>query len=85
MQEIDLGGAGTVRVPTPAEALRILPRGAAQPDPGLSDPSPRDRRTTTRLTAYQNLHARWHNWADVVAASQVVADDLLKRVEGDLE
>lgn len=52
--------------------------------PRLSDPSPRDRGTTTQLAAYQNLHARWLSWADVVAASRVVADGLLKQVEGDL-
>lgn len=43
----------------------------------LSEPSPRDRRTTTQLSLDKNLAPRWHDWAVVGAACQELADMLL--------
>lgn len=50
----------------------------------LADPSPRDARVTSQLPAYKGLDPRWHDWGDVVAACQELADQLLAAVEADL-
>lgn len=86
MQEIDLGGAGTVRVPTPAEALRINAYLVVQRNQTRDCPTP-PCGTVARRPSWRHTRTstRWLSWADVVTASQVLADGLLKRVEGDLE
>lgn len=48
----------------------------------LSEPNPRDQRVTRQLAAYKGLEPRWHQWSDVVAACQRLADELLNSVEG---
>jgi hypothetical protein len=44
----------------------------------LADPAPRDPAVTGELPRYKGLEARWHDWADVVAACQ----DLSLRLSG---
>lgn len=51
----------------------------------LADPAPRDPRVTTELSAYKGLDPRWHDWASVRDACHVLADGLLRAVEGELE
>lgn len=46
----------------------------------LSEPNPRDQRVTSQLAAYKGLDPRWHQWSDVVAACQRLADELLNGV-----
>lgn len=47
----------------------------------LSAPSPRDSRATKQLPSYKRLDPAWHDWKDVVAACQALADATLVRVE----
>lgn len=47
----------------------------------LSEPSPHDTRVTRQLAAYKGLAARWHDWDDVVAAAQSLADGVVERLE----
>lgn len=47
----------------------------------LSDPAPRDSRTTHQLARYKNLDPRWHTWESVQVASQDIADALLQIVQ----
>jgi len=44
----------------------------------LSDPRPRDSATTSRLSEYKRLSARWHSWDDV---RSVLADVAVRMVE----
>jgi len=53
----------------PAEAKGVATQLARQ----LSDPRPRDARTTTQLDRYKGLDARWANWADVVGFCRQLA------------
>ncbi len=39
----------------------------------LADPQPRDTDVTRELPRYKGLDARWHEWADVVAACRALA------------
>jgi len=43
----------------------------------LSDPRPKDSRTTRQLHRYKNLDPRWQRWETVVAACQALADRML--------
>ena len=43
----------------------------------LSDPRPRDARTTTQLNRYKGLNARWANWADVVGFCKQLALEMV--------
>jgi hypothetical protein len=47
----------------------------------LSAPAPKDERVTRQLERYRRLDPRWHDWATVAAACQVLADALLRKVE----
>lgn len=47
----------------------------------LSEPSPRDSRTTRQLAAYKGLALRWHEWPAVVAAAQALADGIVEALE----
>lgn len=40
----------------------------------LSDPKPRDERTTTELDTYKGLDARWHDWNEVRRALRELAE-----------
>jgi hypothetical protein len=43
----------------------------------LSDPRPRDARTTGQLNRYKGLDARWANWADVVGFCKQLALEIV--------
>lgn len=43
----------------------------------LSQPQPKDVRTTTQLAAYKKLDPRWHEWSTVVDACVDLADRLV--------
>lgn len=47
----------------------------------LSEPTPRDTRTTRELHRYRGLDPRWHDWAAVTAACADIADGLVERLE----
>ncbi len=47
----------------------------------LSEPTPRDTRTTRQLPAYKGLSPRWPDWAAVVAATQRLADGVVEALE----
>lgn len=47
----------------------------------LSEPTPRDTRTTRQLPAYKGLSQRWPDWAAVVAATQRLADGVVEALE----
>lgn len=47
----------------------------------LSEPSPRDTRTTRQLAAYKGLSERWHSWDAVVAAAHDLADGVVDALE----
>lgn len=40
----------------------------------LSDPRPRDARTTTELSTYKGLEPRWHDWDEVRRTLRAVAE-----------
>ncbi|MGH3262934.1 MAG: hypothetical protein ACRDNS_13150, partial [Trebonia sp.] len=44
----------------------------------LSDPRPTDSATTSQLSRYKNLAARWQQWPEVRRACQAVADAMLR-------
>lgn len=39
----------------------------------LSDPQPKDSRTTKRLHQYKGLKPRWHSWQNVTYVLQQIA------------
>lgn len=43
----------------------------------LADPRPKDSRTTSRLSGYKGLAARWRNWSQVTAVCRRIADEML--------
>jgi hypothetical protein len=43
----------------------------------LSDPRPKDAKTTTELDRYKNLSARWQQWTEVRRVCQEIADAML--------
>ncbi len=47
----------------------------------LSQPRPKDSRTTTQLSTYKGLEKRWHDWSAVVGVCTELADRLLAVVE----
>lgn len=47
---------------------------AAQLVRQLGNPSPKDSRTTRRLTDYRSLDPRWHRWRDVVSVCHRLAE-----------
>ena len=44
----------------------------------LSDPRPKDSRTTTELSRYKNLDTRWQQWSEVRRLCQAVADAMVR-------
>jgi hypothetical protein len=43
----------------------------------LADPRPRDQRTTTELSTYKGLEARWHDWDEVRRTLRAVAEAVI--------
>lgn len=82
-----------------AEAARVLARmddyyadqnadGAAvttQVVRQLSNPSPKDSRTTRQLSAYKGLAARWHDWESTVAVCRSLAAAIVEGAEDEPE
>jgi hypothetical protein len=50
---------------------------AAQVAAQLADPRPKDSRTIARLSSYKGLASRWHDWGQVVAVCQQLAQAML--------
>ena len=57
----------------PAEAEGVATQLVRQ----LSDPRPRDARTTTQLDRYKGLDARWANWPDAVGSCRQLALEMV--------
>lgn len=49
----------------------------------LSEPNPRDSRTTSQLGAYKGLVERWHDWQAVVSDCTDLADAIVELLEGE--
>jgi hypothetical protein len=48
----------------------------------LSEPNPKDSRTTRQLGAYKGLVERWHDWSAVVTDCTDLADAIVELLEG---
>lgn len=49
----------------------------------LSEPNPRDSRTTRQLGAYRGLVERWHDWSAVASDCRDLADAVVELLEGE--